>query len=156
MTEVLAQRLKSARGWLVGVVVGAGAIAWLSIAWASGRSLEYSGHLGVVGVALTLGSAEAAYLVWRNWALEQRGPAYGAAGGAGIGSLLILGSTLGAVEGERIVAMAMGVGLLGVATAVGLLGVYRATGKSTPATATAMVTVLALAYFASVLWAAVP
>jgi len=50
----------------------------------------------------------------------------------------------------------MGVGVLGLATAVGLLGVYRATGKSTPGTATAMVVVLALAYFASVLWAAVP
>jgi hypothetical protein len=156
VTELLAQRLKSTRGWLVGVVVGTGAIAWLSIAWASARDLEYSGHLGVVGIALTLGSAEVTYLVWRNWALEQRGPAYGAAGGAGVGSLLILGSTLGGVEAERFVAIAMGVGVLGLATAVGLLGVYRATGKSTAGTATAMVIVLALAYFASVLWAAVP
>ena len=156
MTEALAARLKNTRGWLVGAVVGTGAIAWLSIAWASARDLEYSGHLGVVGIALTLGSAEVAYLVWRNWALGQRGPAYVAAGGAGVGSLLILGSTLGGVEGERFVAIAMGVGVLGMATAVGLLGVYRATGKSTAGTATAMVVVLALAYFASVLWAAVP
>lgn len=156
MTEVLPERLRSARGWLVGAVVGTGAVAWFSIAWASARDLEYSGHLGVVGIALTIGSAEVAYLVWRNWALEQRVPAYGAAGGASVGSLLILGSSLGGVEGERFVAMAMGVGLLGLAAAAGLLGVYRATGKSTAGTATAMVIVLALAYFASVLWAAVP
>lgn len=156
MTEVLAQRLRSTRGWLVGVVVGTGAVAWISIAWASGRDLEYAGHLGVVGVALTIGSVEVSYLVWRNWALEQRGPAYGAAGGAGVGSLLILGSSLGGVEAGRFVAMATGVGLLGIATAVGLLGIYRVTGKSTAGTATAMVIVLALAYFASVLWAAVP
>lgn len=156
MTEVLAQRLRSTRGWLVGVVVGTGTVAWLSIARASVRSLEYSGHLGLVGIALTLGSTEVAYLVWRNWALEQRGPAYVATGGAGVGSLLILWSTLGGVEAERFVAIAMGVGVLGLATAVGLLGVYRVTGKSTAGTATAMVIVLALAYFASVLWGAVP
>jgi hypothetical protein len=156
VTEAFAERLKSTRGWLVGVVVGTGAIAWLSIAWASRRDLEFSGRLGVVGIALTIGSTEVAYLVWRNWALEQRVPAYVAAGGAGVGSLLIVGSTLGGVEAERFVAIAMGVGLLGLATAVGLLGVYRATGKSTAGTATAMVIVLALAYFASVLWAAVP
>ncbi len=156
MTEVMTQRLKSARGWLVGVVVGTGAVAWLSIAWASGRNLDYSGYLGVVGIAHTLGSAEVAYLVWRNWALDQRGPGKAATAGASAGSLLILGATFGGVEGEGFVAVAVGVGLLGVATAIGLLGVYRATGKSTAGTAAAMVIVLALAYFASVLWAAVP
>ena len=121
-----------------------------------GLGTLYIGRRKALGIALTLGSTEVAYLVWRNWALEQRNPAYVAAGGAGVGSLLILGSTLGGVEAERFVAIAMGVGVLGLATAVGLLGVYRATGKSTPGTATAMVVVLALAYFASVLWAAVP
>ncbi len=156
MTEVMTQRLRSARGWLVGAVVGTGAAAWLAIAWASGRDLEFTGHLGVVGIALTLGSAEVAYLVWRNWAVDQRGAAKAATAGAGIGSLLILGSTLGGVTGQAFVAIAMGVGLLGAATAIGLLGVYRATGKSTAGTMTAMVIVLALAYFASVLWAAVP
>jgi len=156
MTDVLPARLKSARGWLVGVVVGTGAVAWLAVAWASARELEFSGRLGVVGIALTLGSAEVAYLVWRNWALDQRGPGKAAAAGASVGSLLILGATFGGVKGEGFVPMAMGVGLLGAATAIGLLGVYRATGKSTAGTMTAMVVVLALAYFAAVLWAAVP
>lgn len=149
-------RLRSARGWLVGVVIGTGAAAWLFIAWASSRDLEFSGNVGLVGIALTLGSAEVAYLVWRNWALDQRGPGKAAAAGASVGSLLILGATLDGATGQAFVGMAMGVGLLGAATAIGLLGVYRATGKSTPSTATAMVIVLALAYFASVLWAAVP
>ena len=156
LTEVLPQQLRSARGWLTGVVIGTGAAAWLSIAWASARDLEYSGHMGLVGIALTLGSAEVAYLVWRSWALGQKSLGKAATAGASVGSLLILGSTFGGVTGQVLVAVATGVGLLGAATAVGLLGVYRATGKSTPVTATAMVIVLALAYFASVLWAAVP
>ncbi|NTV38944.1 MAG: hypothetical protein HGA51_03165 [Demequinaceae bacterium] len=150
------ERLKSARGWLVGAVLGTGVAAWLSVAAASHNYLEFSGRLGVAGIAITLGSAEVAYLVWRNWLLGQRGPAKAAAAGASLGSLLILVSTLGGVKGEGFATMASGVGLLGAATAIGLFGVYRATGKSTAGTATAMVIVLALAYFASVLWAAVP
>ncbi len=156
VTEMTAQRLKSPRGWLVGAVLGAGAVAWLAVAVASHKYLEYSGYMGVVGIALVVGSAEVAYLVWRNWALEQRVPAYGAAGGAGLGSLLILGSTLGGVTAEAFVAVASGVGLLGLAAGIGLLGVYKATGKSTAGTTTALVGILVLAYFASVLWAAVP
>jgi len=155
MTGLAVARLRSARSWLVGAVVGTGAIAWLAVAWASSDELEYSGYLGVVGIALVMGSIEVAYLVWRNWTLGQRGSAVGAATGAGLGSLLILGSTLGGVTANGFVTLAAGVMLLGLATAVGLLGVYRATGKSTAGTMTALVVTLALAYFASVLWAAV-
>ena len=156
MTELLAERLRSPRGWLVGAIAGTAALAWLAVAVASHKYLEYSGYMGVVGIALVLGSIEVAYLVWRNWALEQRGPAYGAAAGAGVGSLLIFGSTFSEVTAEGFVAVASGVGMLGLGAAIGLLGVYRATGKSTAGTMTALVVILALAYFASVLWAAVP
>jgi hypothetical protein len=65
-------------------------------------------------------------------------------------------TTFGEVQAEGFIAVASGVGVLGLATAIGLLGVYRGTGKSTAGTMTALVVTLALAYFASVLWAAVP
>lgn len=156
MTILPTERLRSTRGWLAGAVLGAGTIAWLAVAFASNTYLEYSGYLGVVGIAIVLGSIEVTYLVWRAWALGQRGPAVASTTGAVIGSIMILASTFGGVTGEAFVGVASGVGLLGLATAMGLLGVYRATGKSTAATMTALVVTLALAYFASVLWAAVP
>lgn len=156
MTEVVSEPLRNARTWLVGAVLATGSVSWLAVAWASRRELEFSGRLGVVGIALVLGSAEVAYLVWRNWVLEQRTISKVSASGASLGSLLILIATLGGVTAQGFVLMASGVGLLGLSTAAGLLGVYRATGKSTAATMTAMVIALALAYFASVLWAAVP
>lgn len=152
---MIAERLRSPRVWLVGAVVGGGAIALIAVAWASSTRLEYSGYLGVVAVALVLGTGDVAYLVWRNWKLGQRGPAGVSSGLAGAGSLLILASTFGGLTAKVFVVLASGVGLLGLATAVGLLGVYRATGKSTAGTMAALVITLALAYFASVLWAAV-
>lgn len=156
MTEVAPDRLRSPRTWLVAAVLATGSVSWLAVAWASRRYLEYSGYLGVVAIALVLGSAEVSYLVWRNWVLEQRTMSKVAGAGASLGSVLILIATLGGVTGQGFVLMASGVGLLGLSTAAGLLGVYRATGKSTAGTMTAMVIALALAYFASVLWAAVP
>jgi hypothetical protein len=156
VTLLKAERLRSTRAWIVGGVLGIGAIAWLAVAAASGVYLEYSGYLGVVAIGLVLGSAEVSYLVWRNWGLAQRGAAAASAGGASIGSLLVFASTFGGVTAQGFVAVATGIGLLGLSTAIGLLGVYRATGKSTAGTMTALVITLTLAYFASVLWAAVP
>jgi len=155
VTSTVAERLHSPRLWLVGVVIASGVAAWIAVAWASSSELEFSGYLGVVGIALVLGTLEVAYLVWRTWTLEQRGPAGVACAAAGLGSLLILSTTFGGVTANSFVALASGVGLLGAGTAAGLLGVYRATGKSTAGTMTALVITLALAYFASVLWAAV-
>lgn len=156
MIEALPQRLRSTRGWLVAAVVTTGATAWLSVAWASRTTLEYSGHLGLAGISLALASAEVAYLAWHNWTHGERVLGGVAAAGVSIGSGLVLMATVGGVSGQSFVAIASGVGLLGLATAVGLFGVYKTTGKSTPATLTAMIIVAGLAYFASVLWAAVP
>ena len=75
---------------------------------------------------------------------------------ASLGSLLVLIGALGELSTQGFVALASGVGLLGMATAVGLFGVYRSTGKSNAVTLTAMIIMAGLAYFASVLWAAVP
>ncbi|MCB2411840.1 hypothetical protein LGT39_03115 [Demequina sp. TTPB684] len=154
--ETVQARLKSTRGWLAASVVLTGAIAWLAVAWASNRSLEHSGHLGVVGVSLALGCGEVAYLAWHNWTHRERGIAVGVAVAASVGSLLILGAAYGGVTAQDFFACAAGVGVLGMSTAVGLFGMYRSTGKSSPATLAGMFIVMGLAYFASILWGAVP
>ncbi len=156
MFEALPARLKSARGWLAGAVVAAGATAWMAVARASNTSVEHAGHLGLVGVSVTLGTAEVAYLVWRNWTHGERRIAVVVTATASLGSLLILGAAIGGVSAQGMGASAVGVALLGMSTAVGLFGVYRATGRSSAATLTGMFMVLGLAYFAAVLWNAVP
>ncbi len=155
MTGAIADRLRGIPGWLAGAVVGTGAIALLTIAIAAGAYLGYSAYLAVVSLAVAMGSIEASYLASRNWALGQRGPAAFATGAACGGSSLILVSTWTAVTPGGFALAASGVGLLGLAAAAGFLGLYRATGKSTAESMTALVVALALAYFASVLWAAV-
>ncbi len=156
IVESVQARLKSIRGWLVTAVVITGAVAWLAVAWASNRSLEHSGHLGVVGVSLALGCGEVAYLAWHNWTHRERGIAIAVTVAASVGSMLILGAAYGGVTAKDFFACASGVGVLGMATAVGLFGMYRSTGKSSPATLTGMFVVMGLAYFASVLWGVVP
>ena len=156
MVDALPEKLRSTRGWLVGAVVATGAAAWLAVVWAANTSGHYSGYLGVVGISVTLGSAEVAYLAWRNWTHGERGLSGTVTAAASLGSLLILVAATGEVSTLWFVAFASGVGLLGMATAVGLFGVYRATGKSTAVTLTAMIIMVGLAYFASMLWAAVP
>ncbi len=156
MIDVLPKRFRSTRGWLVGAVVATGAAAWLAVAWSSNASLEYAAYLGVVGISVTLGSAETAYLAWRNWTHGERRLAAAVTAAASLGAVLILMGAIGELSTRGFVAFASGVGLLGIATAVGLFGVYRATGKSSVATLTAMIIMVGLAYFASVLWAAVP
>lgn len=154
--DVLPERLRSPRAWLVAAVVVCGASAWGAVAWASERQLDFSGHLGVVGIAITLGSLETAYLVWRGWAIDERAIAGVAAAGACGGSLMILAATFGGVTGEGFVAIASGVGMLGMACAVGLYGLYRGVGRSSTATVVAVLAVATLAYFSSVVWEAVP
>jgi hypothetical protein len=156
LVESLPARLKSTRGWLVAAVVATGATAWLAVAWAANASIEHAGHLGLVGVSLTLGSAEVAYLAWQNWTRRERGIAVAVTAASSVGSLLILGAAVGGVTASDFVACASGVGVFGMATAVGLFGVYRSTGKSSAATLTGMFIVFGLAYFASVLWGVVP
>ncbi len=156
MVDVLPRKLRSTRGWLAGAVVSTGAVALLAVAGAFTTPLDYSGYLGVVGISVALGSAEVAYLAWRDWAHGERGIAGAVTAAASLGSLLIVIAVLGDSGTPGFVALASGVGLLGVATAVGLFGVYRSTGKSSAGTLTAMIITVILAYFASVLWAAVP
>lgn len=156
IADALPERLRSTRGWLAGAVVATGAVAWLAVAGAFNTSFDYSGYLGVVGISVTLGSAQVAYLAWRNWTDGERGLAGAVTAAASLGSLLILIAALGQWGTRGFVALASGVGLLGMATAVGLFGVYRSTGKSSAVTLTAMMIMVGLAYFASVLWAAVP
>jgi len=110
----------------------------------------------VVGISVALGSTEVAYLAWRHWTHGERGLAVAVTEAASLGSLLVLIGALGELSTQGFVALASGVGLLGMATAVGLFGVYRSTGKSNAVTLTAMIIMAGLAYFASVLWAAVP
>lgn len=156
MTLLNVERLRSTRAWIVAGVLAIGAVAWLAVAAASGVYLEYSGYLGVVAIGLVLGSVEVSYLLWLNWGLGQRSAAAAAAGGAAGGSILVFASTFSGVTAHGFVTVASGIGLLGLSTAIGLLGLYKATGKSTAGTMTALVVTLTLAYFASVLWAAVP
>lgn len=156
MMDVLPRKLRSTRGWLAGAVAGTGAVAWLAVVWAFTTSPDYESYLGVVAISVTLGSAEVAYLAWRNWTHGERGLAGAVAAAASLGSLLILIAALGELGTQGFVALASGVGLLGMSTAVGLFGMYRSTGKSSASTLTAMIIVVGLAYFASVLWAAVP
>ncbi len=154
--DVLPRRLRSTRGWLAGSVVATGAVALLAVAGVFSTSLDYSGYLGVVGISVALGSAEVAYLAWRNWTHGERGLARAVTAAASLGSALIAIAALGVSSTQGFVALASGVGLLGMATAVGLFGVYRSTGKSSAVTLTAMIIMVGLAYFASLLWAAVP
>ena len=156
MADALPERLRSTRGWLAGAVVATGAVAWLAVASAFNTSLDYSGYLGVVVISVTLGSAQVAYLAWRNWTDGERTLGGIVTAAASLGSLLILIAALGELGTQGFVALASGVGLLGMATAVGLFGVYRSMGKSSAVTLTAMIIMVGLAYFASVLWAAVP
>ena len=156
MMEVLPRKFRSTRGWLATAVAATGAVSWLAVAWAFNTSLDYSGYLGVVGISVTLGSAEVAYLAWGNWTHGERGLAVAVTAAASLGSLLVLVAALGELSTQGFVALASGVGLLGMATAVGLFGVYRSTGKSSAVTLTAMIIMVGLAYAASELWAAVP
>jgi hypothetical protein len=141
---------------MVAAVATTGSVAWLSVAWASKSSEGLTDYLGLAALSLALASAELSYLVWHNWTHGERGLGAAAVAGASGGSALVLTATVGGVSAPSFVAIASGVGLLGLATAAGLSGLYRITGKSTPATLTAMIIVAALAYFASVLWGAVP
>ncbi len=156
MVHVLPSKLRSTRGWLTGTVVATGAVALIAIAWVFATRLENSGYLGVVGLSVALGSAQVAYLAWLNWTHGERALAQAAAAAASLGSLFIVVAALGELRTQGFVALASGVGLLGMATAAGLFGMYRATGKSSAVTLTAMMIMVALAYFASVLWVAVP
>jgi hypothetical protein len=156
MMDVLPTKRTSTRGWLAGAVVATGMLAWVAVVWAFTTSPDYEIYLGVVGISVTLGAAEVAHLAWRDWAHGERGLAVAATTAASFGSVLIGIAALGELGTQGFVALASGVGLLGMATAVGLFGVYRATGKSSASTLTAMIIMVGLAYFASVLWAAVP
>jgi hypothetical protein len=156
MVDVLPSKLRSTRGWLTAAVVSTGAVALVAIAWAFATPLDNAGYLGVVGISVALGSAEVAYLAWRNWTHGERALAKAVTAAASLGSLLIVSAALRELSTQGFVALASGVGLLGMATAVGLFGMYRATGRSSVVTLTAMIIVVALAYLASVLWAAVP
>ncbi len=156
MVESLPARFKSTRGWLVAAVVATGATAWMAVAFASDTAVGLAWQLGVVGLSVTLGSAEVAYLAWHNWMHGERGIALAVTAGASLGSLLMVGAAVGGVTARDLIGCAAGVGLLGMATAVGLFGIYRATGKSSAATLTGMFILLGLVYFSSVLWGAVP
>lgn len=156
MTDVLAQRLKSTRFWLVVAVVVAGAAAWILAMAASDSVLSGANHRVAVALAVVLGSAEVAYLSWRNWGHAERGLSVGAAAAATLGSLLIALGATAQFEGAGAVSVASGVGLLGIAAFVGIFGIYRATGKSSAATLTGMIVSASLAYLASTLWGAIP
>ena len=153
---VMPARMRSTRGWLVLAIAAAGLVAWVAVAWASARNLEYSGYLGVVGIALTLGSLEVAYLVWHGWKLGQTRTAIAATVTASAGSLLIFIATVIGVTAPGFAALASGVGLLGFSCAIGLLGLYRGAARTTATSLSALLIALMLAYFASLLWAAVP
>lgn len=155
LATVVVKRLKSARGWMAVAVVAAGVAAWVAVAWSSSAAFDGSRQRDLVGVAVVAGTAEAAYLAWRNWSHWERRLA-GIVTGAGIAgaALVALGATL-ASAGPATVSCASGIGVLGIGNALGLFGLYRATGKSSAATLTAMVIVVGLAYVASLLWGAV-
>lgn len=155
-TDILAQRLKSTRTWLVVAVVVTGAAAWVSAAGAGNAEFVGTDYRGAVSLAVVLGSAEAAYLSWRNGGHAERRLSAASATGATLGSLLIaLGATTQA-EGAGTASVAAGVGLLGIACFIGIFGLYRATGKSSAATLTGMFVATGLAYIASMLWSAIP
>lgn len=148
-------RLRSVRAWLVGAVLGCAGAAWIAVAMASTHYLEFSGRLGVAGIALTLGAVEASYLIAHDWMLRQRAPAIAAATGASLGALLVLFAVVAGLTAGSFAVIAAGVGIMGFSCAIGLYGLFRGMGKSTPGTVTGLVLVLALAYLAQVLWAAV-
>lgn len=151
-----APHFRAPRTWLMIGVLAPGAIAWVVVALASSTYLEYSGYLGVVGVALTVGSLEASYLVSRVWDLGNRREAIAAAAVAAAGSSLVFVAMLGGVTHTGFVQVASGVGLVGFSSVVGVWSLFRAQGKSSPATLLGLAIALLLAYFASFLWGAVP
>lgn len=156
MIDSVPDRLRNPRTLLVWAVVIAGAVAWMAVAWASSHYLDFSQYLGLVGIGITIGSIEVAFLVWRAWAVNERTPAAVSAGAACAGSLMILVATLGGVKAQGFVLIATGVGLLGMACAAGLYGLYRGAGRTTAATVVAVGVIATLAYFSSLLWEAVP
>ncbi len=156
MTDILTQRLKNARAWLVVAVVATGVVGCVSAVGAASEALADANYRGAVSLAVALGSAQAAYLSWRNWAHAERKLSVASATGASLGSLLIaLGASTQAASSGT-VSLASGVGLLGIAAFVGIFGIYRATGKSSAATMTGMMLGAGLAYLASMLWSALP
>lgn len=156
MTGIPTRRLKSARAWLVITVVATGAAGWVFVADATSATPAAADYRGAVGLAVVLGSVEAAYLSWRNWAHAERGLSVASATVASLGSLLIAVGSATQADSSGAVSIASGVGLLGIASFVGIFGMYRATGKSSAVTLTGMTLGVGLAYLASMLWSTIP
>lgn len=147
------RRVRSVRGSLAGTVLGTAAVSWIVVATAASHVLEFSGELGVAGIALTLGGLEAAYTAYRSWTLRQRSFAIAATVGAAMGALLVLIAVASGLTTGAIAVVASGIGVMGISCAVGVYGIFKGQGGSSPGTVTGSVLVVALAYLAQVLWA---
>lgn len=152
----LPERYRSVRAWLIGAVLVFAACAWLQVGYASSDFLLYSRQLGVAAIALVVGSAELAYLVWTAWGEGEKLPAGAAAALGTLGSILVWTGAAGEVTGEDFVMIASGIAAVGLSNGLALIGVVRSTAKTTAKSTTALVIIAVVAYFASLMWSAVP
>lgn len=152
----LPERLRSPRGWLVGIVIALCASAWIAVGFASTNYLLYSRQLGVAGIALVVGCIEVTYLISTAWMHGEKLFAGAAATLASAGAVMVWAATGGGVTGSDFVMIASGVGMVGFANGVGLMGVFRSKARSTASSVTALVIICFIAYFASLMWSTVP
>lgn len=146
--------LRSARVWLAGAVISTATIAWAAVAIAASSQEDLVGELSVAGIALTIGGLEATFLTWRAWARMQRTIAIVVAALASGGAIIVFLATSPGLSAGALVAVAVGIAMVGFACAVGLYGVLTGPDSSLPALVTALAIVGILAYLAQVLWGA--
>lgn len=144
------------RGWFLGAILGSASIAWLAVGFGASEYLLFMRPLSVAAVGLVVGSLEAAYLSWTLWGIADKLVSSGVTALAVLGSALITGSTVGGVVAADLAVVASGLGLIGFGIAVGVWGVFKSAVRTTAKTATGLIIAAAVAYFASLIWTAVP
>ena len=144
------------RGWFLGAILGSAGIAWLTVGFGASEYLTYLRPLSVAAVGLVIGGLEAAYLAWILWGIGDKLVSAGVTALAVGGSLLVAAYALGGVFAADMALVASGLGLLGFSIAVGVWGSFRSAVRTTAKTATGLVIAAAVAYFASLIWTAVP